>query len=69
MTTFIVGLVISLLSFLGAVLNMASATTSRRTVEGLIGGHLGAIAGMAIGGFTTFIGLVMIVIDLVNHHA
>jgi hypothetical protein len=67
MTTLIVGLVISFLSFVGAILNMATAA-SKRTVGGLIGGHLGAIIGMALGGVTSFVGLVMIVIDLVNHH-
>jgi len=67
MTAFIVGLIISFLSFVGAILNMATAG-SNRTAEGLIGGHLGAMVGMALGGVTTFIGLVMIVIDLVNHH-
>ena len=66
MTTFIVGLAISFLSFVGAILNMATAG-GKRTAGGLIGGHLGAMVGMALGGITTFIGLVMIFIELANH--
>lgn len=69
MFVLIIGLVISFLAFLVAVRNMASITSFDSkdfSVKSLIGTHLGAMVGMSLGGMTTFIGFVMIVIDLVK---
>jgi hypothetical protein len=69
MLTLVIGLLISFLSFLVAVKNMSSiASFDLKTfnVKSLIATHLGAMVGMSFGGIVTFLGIVMIIIDLVK---
>ncbi len=69
---FVLGIMIAIGAFIFAAVNMGVAftsTTSARGTRGLsigeiIGGHLGAMVAMAVGGFVSVIGCVLIIIEL-----
>lgn len=53
------GVLVSLAAFLFLLLNMYLGVTKDGSFRTIVGGHLGGMAGMAVGGVVAFFGLVM----------
>lgn len=67
MYLFIGGLVLSFVSFAGALLNFFTvAADGNRSFASIVGGHLGAMLGMAFGGLLSVVGVVMMLMDFLK---
>ena len=66
MSVLILGLLISFLATVIGILNIATSPSRDFSIASLIGLHAVAMIGMSLGGLLSFVGAVMIVIDLVK---
>ena len=69
----VAGALVSVSSFIGAAANMARGFKSFGEgnvggIGGVFAGHLGAMVGMIIGGFISFVGVITLIISAVNHY-
>ena len=66
-TMIIVGLVIGVVAFVFAAVNMARGVTSPNSnFSNMIRGHLGAMVVMAVGGLIASIGVLLFITNLLN---
>lgn len=74
---FVVGLVVALVSFIFAALNMKNMANSVMSKNGPnpdafaagFGKHIGAMIPMVIGGLISIIGVVVLIVGLIQNHA
>ena len=66
MNLFISGLVISFAAFAGALFNFFVLGGGDRSFASIVGGHLGAMLGMAFGGLLSIVGGVMMLMDFLK---
>lgn len=60
------GVAIGATAFVFALVNMGTALQGRRSMGGLMGGHLGAMGVMAVGGFIAFGGVLTAIVNAIQ---
>ena len=69
LTLLVGGLVVGIIAFIFALVNMGSSLSGERGLGGIFGGHLLAMAVMAMGSLGSVIGLIIIVIHYAERFA